>query len=567
MFFIFLVYVAALTLESLGSYISVVGLVAKTGPILILLAITLDFAKIVIASVLYKQWKAIHFLLKLVLLPVLIILITVTSTGTYAYIMKEFGKTTEASENQKVYISTLQTEQEKLELRKKEIDAQVSNLPANMVTARKNLTNLFAKEYTQITDRLTELNTAIPNAKTQLIKLNENNGTLGSLASGYDVSPEVVTKIVALLIVFMVDPLAIVLLTVANFLVEQRKKKKNELSPNPPNTPLSKLKKEIFNNKTKTEITATSIITPYIDESGHLFKETAYLKVLPIIDKIDIFEKPSKKINFQYSYLNSTKFLSDYIEQEPLLTKTITHLTPKSLIKEVIEFKPILLTKEKNVVLAVVNSLNEKKLPQSVKKDIAHLNSLDIISNIKIKEDINLSKNNLTTILSAKEIITHKKLDSLTKERTILSPNNIFTSVSVKDEKIVPIIKKQILSPESFLENSNQVKVVNAPENFIINEIEDSVNFSSDKKEAIQKVDKLTLDVMKKYISTDENSFTEKLAIIKYLPYIEDNYYEDDDDENFWNDDYPFTEENLKTIDINITKGFNLQKQLEENQF
>ena len=76
MFFILLVYIAALTLESLGSYISVIGLAAKTGIILIFLAVTLDFSKIMIASVLYKRWKDLHLLLRCILVPVLIFLVT-----------------------------------------------------------------------------------------------------------------------------------------------------------------------------------------------------------------------------------------------------------------------------------------------------------------------------------------------------------------------------------------------------------------------------------------------------------------------------------------------------------
>ena len=54
MFVNLLVFVAALTLEVLGAYMAVVGLSSKSSVLLVVLAISLDFAKIVIASVLYK---------------------------------------------------------------------------------------------------------------------------------------------------------------------------------------------------------------------------------------------------------------------------------------------------------------------------------------------------------------------------------------------------------------------------------------------------------------------------------------------------------------------------------
>ena len=60
MVFIWLVFGAALALELLGSYVSILGLSKNASYILVALAITLDFSKIIIATVLYKQWVNLH---------------------------------------------------------------------------------------------------------------------------------------------------------------------------------------------------------------------------------------------------------------------------------------------------------------------------------------------------------------------------------------------------------------------------------------------------------------------------------------------------------------------------
>lgn len=228
MFFTILVLAAALALESLGSYISVVGLSSKASFTIIVLAIILDFSKIMIATVLYKKWKQIHFLLKSFLIPSLLFLMVVTSSGTYAFLLQEFSKTTAGQEQLTTKIELLNTEKDKLEARKKEIDNQISQLPPSSVLQRKRMTDLFSKELTYINERLVTLDKEIPTATMSLMEGSGHTGTLGSIAKAYGKTPEQISKFLSFLIVLVVDPLAIVLLTVANFLMEQQKKEKKD---------------------------------------------------------------------------------------------------------------------------------------------------------------------------------------------------------------------------------------------------------------------------------------------------------------------------------------------------
>jgi hypothetical protein len=66
MTFAFLVFAAAFLIEAIGSYISIVGLSAlfSTDPVIIILALSLDIAKIITVSFLYKKWDKINGIMK-----------------------------------------------------------------------------------------------------------------------------------------------------------------------------------------------------------------------------------------------------------------------------------------------------------------------------------------------------------------------------------------------------------------------------------------------------------------------------------------------------------------------
>lgn len=228
MFFTLLVFGAALTLELFGSYISIMGLSKNASYILVGLAITLDFAKIIIATVLYKQWKNLHGFLKYTLIPPLIFLIIFTSSGAYAFLIQEFSKTTTGQEQAQTRIEALEQEKTKLEARKKEIDGQIAKLPPESVVQRRRLTELFAKEIEHINTRTIEMDKDIPELKIKNMADTTQGGTIGSIAKAYGVSAESITKFLVFPLVLVIDPLAIILLTVANFLVEQRKREKKE---------------------------------------------------------------------------------------------------------------------------------------------------------------------------------------------------------------------------------------------------------------------------------------------------------------------------------------------------
>lgn len=223
-----LVFIAAIVLEILGSYMSVVGLSSKSSLVLIILAISLDFSKVITASVLYKNWKELNFSFKLFLVPTTLFLMVITSYGAYAYLLQEFSKTTANGEQMAVQIASLEEESKKLNTRKMEIDSQIAAVPPELITQKRRLNAMFEKELVYINERTIQLDREIPSLKLNKMSDNLQAGTLGSLAKAWGTTTDQAAKIIALMMVFVIDPLAIVLLMVGNFLQIKHENQKNK---------------------------------------------------------------------------------------------------------------------------------------------------------------------------------------------------------------------------------------------------------------------------------------------------------------------------------------------------
>lgn len=222
---IFFVFTAAIVLELLGAYMAVVGLSSKSSVLLITLAIALDFSKIVIAAVLYKNWNQLSIGFKLYLVPTLLFLMLVTSYGAYAYLIQEFNKTTATQVQLELKISLMEAEKLNLETRKKEIDDQIASVPNSFVTQKRRLSEMFQEELNFTNNRIQEINRDLPQLKQDILKDRNTAGTLGSLAQAWGTEPEQTIRILALMMVVVIDPLAITMLMVGNFLIIQRKEK------------------------------------------------------------------------------------------------------------------------------------------------------------------------------------------------------------------------------------------------------------------------------------------------------------------------------------------------------
>jgi hypothetical protein len=223
---VFFVFIAAILLELLGTYVSVVG-ISKTfagDPVILTLAVVWDFAKIVTVSLLYSYWDRLNKFLKYYLAIGAIVLMTITSYGAAGYLSDSFQKATLSSNTSSMQLAEIEKEKVKLETRKLEIDKQIAQIPPDMIKARIRLTNNFKTEIERINNRTVELDTLVPELKTKQLEVEAHIGPISYISKLFGVSLEKAVSIIIGLIIFVFEPLAIALILAGNFLLADRKK-------------------------------------------------------------------------------------------------------------------------------------------------------------------------------------------------------------------------------------------------------------------------------------------------------------------------------------------------------
>jgi RecA/RadA recombinase len=244
----YLVLLTALSLSGVSAYYSIIGLTAVFAgsfwPVVIM-GSTLEFAKIISTSWLYRNWKTSPFLLKTYLTFAIIILMTISSMGIFGFLSKahidqNLQLTTGDADQIKIIQSKIDTEQSTIDDLNKQI-SQIDAAVTKMTDKGQAQSSLQAadkqrKQRDDLTKQKTQHVETISNLKTEKIKLESNvkktEAEVGPIkyiasaiygSSGPD-TLELAVRWVILLLVVVFDPLAIVLLLAANHGINNNKK-------------------------------------------------------------------------------------------------------------------------------------------------------------------------------------------------------------------------------------------------------------------------------------------------------------------------------------------------------
>ena len=224
MFFAFLTLITALLIEGLGTMVSVIGLSTLFGanPLIIAIAISLDLGKIVVVNLLYGHWKRLAVGMRMYAVIAAIVTMSITSAGAAGYLTGEFQKAITGTKDIDLVVQNLQTQQQKYEVRKRQIDDQIAALPDKTTVAQRlRIITSFKAEQTDIQAKIDKIEAELPALQSKQIGVQAKAGPIITIARSFDIPVESAIKWVVLLIVFVFDPLAIFLLLAANSLFEQ----------------------------------------------------------------------------------------------------------------------------------------------------------------------------------------------------------------------------------------------------------------------------------------------------------------------------------------------------------
>jgi hypothetical protein len=252
MIFLTILVLSAFFISSIAAWFSIAGLVAifpgaKTA--IILMGSSLEIGKLVTASWLYRFWDKANIVMRVYFTTAIVVLSFITSIGIFGYLTKSHiegtagvGQNTEqlAIVDEKIIIERENvTQQRQLQ---RQLDGAINNLVSNENTTERAITvrNSQRRERTTIAQSISESNTKIQSLQQQRLELTAGQrelelevGPIKYIAQMIYSSDDIETiqksvRMLTLLLIFVFDPLAILLVIAANMVLKEHKKQKHQ---------------------------------------------------------------------------------------------------------------------------------------------------------------------------------------------------------------------------------------------------------------------------------------------------------------------------------------------------
>lgn len=253
--FPYIIALTALSVSASAAFYSVTGLsklFAGASTQVMIMAGSLEVAKLVIASLLYQYWDTINKTLRAYLMGATIILILITSMGIYGYLSAAYQTTASQAGNADAQVTLLETKKQNFTQQRDLYNTEKTNLiqgitqlqsglagnktsyidkkgnliqstsNANRKSFERQLDNSTLRQ-SEISAKLDVINDSIFKLDTQIVEtktINNSTNELGPLkylSALTGTSMDRIINWLLLVIIFVFDPLAIALVITANF--------------------------------------------------------------------------------------------------------------------------------------------------------------------------------------------------------------------------------------------------------------------------------------------------------------------------------------------------------------
>ena len=217
-----------------GAFISVV-----------IMASALELGKLVAASFLYRYWKVINWFQKVYMTFAVVVLIGITSAGIFGYLSNAYQGATLEFEKQSTELLTIEERIEQLDedkvFLKEELEVAISELPDNYITAKRKLREDYNPQILMVNEEILDYKKTRADLEIQLVSTGVDVGPAIYLARTFGTDIDTVVKFFIFILIFVFDPLAVMLVIAYNQALIDRSKKPQTL-PDTPASPEGKVK-------------------------------------------------------------------------------------------------------------------------------------------------------------------------------------------------------------------------------------------------------------------------------------------------------------------------------------
>ena len=215
--------IAALLIAGSAGFFSVFGLsklFAGAALSVIIMAGSLEFGKLVTAAFLYRYWDRINLFQKTYLMTAVITLVLITSAGIFGYLSNAYQGATVTFEKQSNALIANEDRLEQLledkEFLKEELEVQVNDLPDNYITAKRKLREEYNPRIQAVNDEILRVKGVVGDLKVELVETGVDVGPAIYLARTFDTDVDSVVKFFIFILIFVFDPLAVMLVVAFN---------------------------------------------------------------------------------------------------------------------------------------------------------------------------------------------------------------------------------------------------------------------------------------------------------------------------------------------------------------
>ena len=266
-----LALIAGLLLSGTAAYYSIIGLIAIfPGAIfaISLMGASLEFAKLVAASWLYRNWDIAPKIIKGYFIFAIIILMFITSLGTFGYLSKVHLESSAGVNDNAFEISKIEqqieSQQRTIDNSQRGLDS-LDNVVSNSFMDAARVRNQQKEERSSLNSAIQESSTKITELNSQLTSLRRSNAEIESKIGPLKYIAELIygkeqavnyfdsaVRFVIILIVLVFDPLAVLLLIAANISYVNVKsepiiEKKKRVDKKPKDNYNKSIKESIYN--------------------------------------------------------------------------------------------------------------------------------------------------------------------------------------------------------------------------------------------------------------------------------------------------------------------------------
>ena len=243
-YFIYWIGLSALLIAGSAAAFSVYGLAKLfSGAFLsvVIMAGSLELGKLVTASFLYRYWDMINWFQKVYMTIATIVLVFITSAGIFGYLSNAYQGATLEFEKQSTELIAVEERIEQLEedkvFLKEELSIAISELPENYITAKRKLREDYNPQILMVNEEILDYKKTRADLEIQLVSTGVDVGPAIYLARTFGTDIDTVVKFFIFILIFVFDPLAVMLVIAYNQALIDRGKKPQTLPDTPASTP------------------------------------------------------------------------------------------------------------------------------------------------------------------------------------------------------------------------------------------------------------------------------------------------------------------------------------------